>query len=83
MHPQLIKLLSLSALTGGILAASNGARADEGPRVAPEARPHRPRRVGRKRRPRLVRRHDEGLQVIAWSLRDGRWLRWTSRGWPG
>jgi general secretion pathway protein J len=27
---------------------------------------------------RLVRRHDEGLQVIAWSLRDGRWLRWTS-----
>ncbi|MCF5067546.1 alginate O-acetyltransferase, partial [Pseudomonas syringae] len=29
MHPHLIKLLSLSALTVGILAASNGARADE------------------------------------------------------
>ena len=29
MHPHLIKLLSLSALTAGILAASTGARADE------------------------------------------------------
>ena len=29
MHPHLIKLLSLSALTAGILAASGGARADE------------------------------------------------------
>ena len=29
MHPHLIKLLSLSALTVGILAASNAARADE------------------------------------------------------
>ncbi len=29
MHPHLIKLLSLSALTAGILAASAGVRADE------------------------------------------------------
>jgi general secretion pathway protein J len=27
---------------------------------------------------RLVRRQPEGLQVVAWSLRDGRWQRWTS-----
>jgi general secretion pathway protein J len=27
---------------------------------------------------RLVRRTDGGLQVVAWSLRDGRWKRWTS-----
>ena len=26
---------------------------------------------------RLVRRQPEGLQVVAWSLRDQRWLRWT------
>ena len=26
---------------------------------------------------RLVRRHPEGLQVVAWSLRERRWLRWT------
>lgn len=26
---------------------------------------------------RLVRRHPDGLQVVAWSLRDRRWLRWT------
>jgi general secretion pathway protein J len=26
---------------------------------------------------RLVRRQPEGLQVVAWSLRDKRWLRWT------
>ncbi len=26
---------------------------------------------------RLVRRHPDGLQVVAWSLRDQRWLRWT------
>ena len=29
MHPHLIKLLSLSALTAGMLAASAGARADD------------------------------------------------------
>ena len=33
MHPHLIKLLSLSALTAGILAASGGARADDGEAV--------------------------------------------------
>jgi general secretion pathway protein J len=27
---------------------------------------------------RLVRRRDDGLQVVAWALRDGRWMRWTS-----
>jgi general secretion pathway protein J len=27
---------------------------------------------------RLVRRRDEGVQVVAWALRDGRWMRWTS-----
>lgn len=27
---------------------------------------------------RLVRRHPNGLQVVAWSIRDRRWLRWTS-----
>jgi general secretion pathway protein J len=27
---------------------------------------------------RLVRRQDEGLQLVAWALRDGRWTRWTS-----
>lgn len=27
---------------------------------------------------RLVRRQPEGVQVVAWSLRDGRWQRWTS-----
>jgi general secretion pathway protein J len=27
---------------------------------------------------RLVRRQDEGLQVVAWALRDGRWMRWAS-----
>ena len=27
---------------------------------------------------RLVRRQPEGLQVVAWSLREQRWLRWTS-----
>jgi general secretion pathway protein J len=27
---------------------------------------------------RLVRRTDAGLQVVAWSLRDGRWKRWTA-----
>jgi len=26
---------------------------------------------------RLVRRQPEGLQVVAWSLREQRWLRWT------
>jgi general secretion pathway protein J len=26
---------------------------------------------------RLVRRQAEGLQIVAWSLRDQRWLRWT------
>jgi general secretion pathway protein J len=26
---------------------------------------------------RLVRRKPEGLQVVAWSLREQRWLRWT------
>jgi len=26
---------------------------------------------------RLVRRQADGLQVVAWSLRDQRWLRWT------
>lgn len=26
---------------------------------------------------RLVRHRPEGLQVVAWSLRDRRWLRWT------
>ena len=26
---------------------------------------------------RLVRRHPEGLQMVAWSLREQRWLRWT------
>jgi hypothetical protein len=35
MHPHLIRLLSLSALTVGILAASNGARADEGAAATP------------------------------------------------
>jgi len=27
---------------------------------------------------RMVRRQPEGLQVVAWSLREQRWLRWTS-----
>jgi general secretion pathway protein J len=27
---------------------------------------------------RLVRRQSDGLQVVAWSLRDGRWQRWVS-----
>jgi general secretion pathway protein J len=27
---------------------------------------------------RLVRRSAEGLQVVAWSLREARWARWTS-----
>jgi general secretion pathway protein J len=27
---------------------------------------------------RLVRRQPDGVQVVAWSLREGRWLRWTS-----
>jgi general secretion pathway protein J len=26
---------------------------------------------------RMVRRRDEGLQVVAWSLREQRWQRWT------
>lgn len=26
---------------------------------------------------RLVRRRDDGLQVVAWSLREQRWLRWA------
>jgi general secretion pathway protein J len=26
---------------------------------------------------RLVRRQPEGLQIVAWSLREQRWLRWT------
>ena len=26
---------------------------------------------------RLVRRHPEGLQIVAWSLRERRWMRWT------
>ena len=26
---------------------------------------------------RLVRRHPDGLQLVAWSLRDQRWMRWT------
>jgi general secretion pathway protein J len=26
---------------------------------------------------RLVRRDDEGLRLVVWSLRDGRWLRWA------
>ncbi len=26
---------------------------------------------------RLVRRHPEGLQIVAWSLRERRWLRWA------
>ncbi|MCC7150908.1 MAG: prepilin-type N-terminal cleavage/methylation domain-containing protein [Rubrivivax sp.] len=28
---------------------------------------------------RLVRRTDEGLQVVAWTVDGGRWLRWTAR----
>jgi general secretion pathway protein J len=28
---------------------------------------------------RLVRRQDEGLQLVAWALRDGRWTRWASQ----
>jgi general secretion pathway protein J len=27
---------------------------------------------------RLVRRQPDGVQVVAWSLRDGRWQRWAS-----
>jgi general secretion pathway protein J len=27
---------------------------------------------------RLVRRRDEGVQIVAWALRDGRWMRWAS-----
>jgi general secretion pathway protein J len=27
---------------------------------------------------RLVRRQATGLQVVAWSLREGRWMRWSS-----
>jgi general secretion pathway protein J len=27
---------------------------------------------------RLVRRQTEGVQLVAWSLRDGRWTRWAS-----
>jgi general secretion pathway protein J len=27
---------------------------------------------------RLVRRRDDGVQVVAWALREGRWMRWTS-----
>jgi general secretion pathway protein J len=27
---------------------------------------------------RLVRRQADGLQVVAWALRDGRWMRWAS-----
>lgn len=27
---------------------------------------------------RLVRRQSEGLQVVAWALREGRWMRWAS-----
>lgn len=27
---------------------------------------------------RLVRRQDDGLQVVAWALRGGRWTRWAS-----
>jgi general secretion pathway protein J len=27
---------------------------------------------------RLVRRQSEGVQLVAWSLRDGRWTRWAS-----
>jgi general secretion pathway protein J len=27
---------------------------------------------------RVVRRQDEGLQLVAWALRDGRWTRWGS-----
>jgi general secretion pathway protein J len=28
---------------------------------------------------RVVRRQDEGLQLVAWALRDGRWTRWASQ----
>jgi general secretion pathway protein J len=27
---------------------------------------------------RLVRRRDDGVQLVAWALRDGRWMRWVS-----
>ena len=27
---------------------------------------------------RLVRRQEQGLQVVAWALREGRWMRWAS-----
>jgi general secretion pathway protein J len=27
---------------------------------------------------RLVRRRDDGLQMVAWALREGRWQRWAS-----
>ncbi len=27
---------------------------------------------------RLVRRQDDGLQVVAWALRNGRWTRWAT-----
>jgi general secretion pathway protein J len=27
---------------------------------------------------RLVRRRDDGVQVVAWALREGRWMRWAS-----
>ena len=27
---------------------------------------------------RLTRRADAGVQIVTWSLREGRWLRWTS-----
>jgi general secretion pathway protein J len=27
---------------------------------------------------RLVRRHVDGVQVVAWALREGRWMRWVS-----
>jgi general secretion pathway protein J len=27
---------------------------------------------------RMVRRREDGVQVVAWALRDGRWMRWAS-----
>jgi general secretion pathway protein J len=27
---------------------------------------------------RLLRRRDDGVQLVAWALRDGRWMRWVS-----
>ena len=77
MHPHLIKLLSLSALTVGILAASNGARADEA--LPPRRRSSAPNRAATCARQPMTRRTTP--RVI--SRTSPRWCRRKATGCSG